>query len=459
MEANIRSLFSNYDVDMDPVAFDGDFAGENYSAFQLGQGDNELDNEMEDDEEYEEPQESDASESTSSGESDDEDTLNALAEDAWEAPQPYLSSGISDSPSLPSVLQTSAIPNITRRLKLEDRLREPPFIVKFSGRAGEPLSDEAMGADADTQYKEQLGNSASPWHPFTSQTDWEVARWAKLRGPGSNAFNEFLKIPGVVDALGLSFKTTEELNRIIDNKLPGRPAFQRAEAIVAEEPFEFYHRDILDCIRALWGDPDLSACLIMCPERHYTDDTCQKRLFHSMHTGQWWWATQKRVEQTHPSATIIPIILSSDKTQLTVFGNKTAYPVYITIGNIPKEIRRKPSRGAYLLLAYLPTSKLSHIPTKAGRRRALANLFHACMKHITSPLHSAGADGIRVVNRVGVPRRGHPILACYVVDYPEQTMVTTAKGNRCPTLCPTAPDELGDDLTDHPFLELAEARA
>ncbi|KAL0570267.1 hypothetical protein V5O48_011694 [Marasmius crinis-equi] len=459
MGADNHHLFSNFDVDMEPVDFDGDFAAANYTASQLGQGDDELSDEVEDDEEYEEPQESDVSES--SGESDDEDALNALAEDTWEAPRPSPrpppSSNLPDSYRLPSAPQTLTIPNITRRLKLEDRLREAPFVVKFGGRAGEPLLNEAMGVDADTQYREELGDSAAPWFPFTSQVDWEVGRWAKLRGPGSNAFNEFLKIPGVVEALGLSFKTTEELNKIIDTKLPGRPVFNRAEAVVAGEAHEFYHRDILECIRALWGDPDLSTYLIMCPERHYTDHTRQKRLFHSMHTGRWWWATQKRVEQTHPGATIIPVILSSDKTQLTVFGNKTAYPVYITIGNIPKEIRRKPSRGAYLLLAYLPTSKLSSILTKAGRRRALANLFHACMGHITAPLRSAGVDGMRVVNGIGVPRRGHPILACYVADYPEQTMTTTAKGNRCPGLCPTAPEELGDDLTNHPFLELAEA--
>jgi len=89
--------------------------------------------------------------------------------------------------------------------------------------------------------------------------------------------------------------------------------------------------------------------------------------------------------------TIIHIIISSDKTQLTVFRNKTAYPVYITIGNLPKHIRRKPSRQGQVLLAYLPTSKLSHIVNKSARRRALANLFHACMKFILRPLEKAVA--------------------------------------------------------------------
>jgi hypothetical protein len=32
---------------------------------------------------------------------------------------------------------------------------------------------------------------------FASKLDWEIARWAKLRGPGSNAMSELLKVEGV----------------------------------------------------------------------------------------------------------------------------------------------------------------------------------------------------------------------------------------------------------------------
>ena len=37
-------------------------------------------------------------------------------------------------------------------------------------------------------------------------------------------------------------------------------------------------------------------------------------------------------------ATVILVVISSDKTQLTLFRGKTAYPVYMTIGNIQKNI-------------------------------------------------------------------------------------------------------------------------
>ncbi|KAH9978503.1 hypothetical protein BJV74DRAFT_900518 [Russula compacta] len=58
-------------------------------------------------------------------------------------------------------------------------------------------------------------------------------------------------------------------------------------------------------------------------------------------------------------ATVIPIILSSDKTKLSMFSeDKKAYRVYINIGDVPKTLRRKPSAQAHMILAYLPTQSI-----------------------------------------------------------------------------------------------------
>jgi hypothetical protein len=56
---------------------------------------------------------------------------------------------------------------------------------------------------------------------------------------------------------------------------------------------------------------------------------------------------------------IAPVILASDKTQLSNFsGDKSAWPVYLTIGNISKKLRRSPSSHANILLGYIPTATL-----------------------------------------------------------------------------------------------------
>ena len=151
---------------------------------------------------------------------------------------------------------------------------------------------------------------------------------------------------------------------------------------------------------------------------------------------------QVELEKDHPGATIIPLVISTDKTQLTLFRNKSAYPVYLTIGNIPKEIQRKPSLHAQTLLGYLPATRLEHVQNKSSRRRSLANLFHACMAKILRPLESAGVTGIELATGDGVVRRCHPLLAAFVGDYPEQCLVTCSK--HCP-ICPIAKNELGEN--------------
>ena len=65
----------------------------------------------------------------------------------------------------------------------------------------------------------------------------------------------------------------------------------------------------------------------------------------------------------------------------------------MTIGNLPKEIRRKPSMNGQLLLAYLPVPNLEYVTNKTGRRRMAANLFHACIRKILKPLVTAGQMG------------------------------------------------------------------
>jgi hypothetical protein len=92
--------------------------------------------------------------------------------------------------------------------------------------------------------------------------------------------------------LGLSFKNSNELNKIIDTLPAQCPSFKSKSFVLDGEVFEVYYRDILSCIRALFNDPEFAPYLKYTPEQHYTDDTCSIRLFHDMHTGDWWWATQ-----------------------------------------------------------------------------------------------------------------------------------------------------------------------
>ena len=143
---------------------------------------------------------------------------------------------------------------------------------------------------------------------------------------------------------------------------------------------------------------------------------------------------------------MIPIIISSDKTQLTLFRDKTAYPIYLTIGNIPKDVCCKASQHAQVLLSYIPTTKLEHMSNKTARRRGLTSLFYACMADVLGPIMSHGETGVVMMSGDGVWHRCHPIFATFVGDYPEQILVTCTYSGRCPK-CTIPPNQLGEYKT------------
>lgn len=96
----------------------------------------------------------------------------------------------------------------------------------------------------------------------------------------------------VIDKLGLSYRTPKELNDIIDKELPGRPQFQCQDLTIAGDTLQFYFRDVIQCIRTLYGDPEFAHDLVFAPERHYTDHQRTCRVYSEMHTGDWWWSVQ-----------------------------------------------------------------------------------------------------------------------------------------------------------------------
>lgn len=87
----------------------------------------------------------------------------------------------------------------------ESQLEQQPFIVPYPGqRVGDPADariraqDQPQSAHANASYKVDIAqDKMNPYTPFASQLDWDIAKWAKLRGPGSTAFDELMAIPGV----------------------------------------------------------------------------------------------------------------------------------------------------------------------------------------------------------------------------------------------------------------------
>ena len=144
-----------------------------------------------------------------------------------------------------------------------------------------------------------------------------------------------------------------------------------------------------------------------------------------------------------------PIILASDKTQLTAFsGDKQAWPVYLTIGNIDKKIRRCPSTRATMLIRYLPVTKLECC-TEKQRSTVSQQLFHQCMESLLKPLKNVGENRMEMTCADGWVHRVYTILAAYVVDFPEQCLVACCLESQCPQ-CLVPHNEHGSPVWSDP---------
>ncbi|KAE9389182.1 hypothetical protein BT96DRAFT_1070933 [Gymnopus androsaceus JB14] len=300
------------------------------------------------------------------------------------------------------MLLTNAVPDVdfpvNKHLEAEIALPKWLYVQHYPDpHAGAPTGHRAP------EHKRYQGNLHQPGGPHN---------------PCSTALTELFSIPGLCEKLGLLYKSANELNNIIDKKIPlTRPLFQVEEVVVQGEAFEVYFRDINACVKALYSEPQFAKYMKYAPEKHFADSFLETRI-------------QEILDRERPGATIIPVILSKDKTLVTTFCGTSAYPIYLTIGNIPKEICHIPSCWA-----------------------SLANLFHAAMNYIISPLATSGLDGIHLTGGDGVKQRGHPLFTAYCTDYPKQVLVACCKTGTC-VECAILQEYMGNDTALHPIRDL-----
>ncbi|KAJ4484458.1 hypothetical protein C8R41DRAFT_921708 [Lentinula lateritia] len=208
------------------------------------------------------------------------------------------------------------------------------------------------------------------------------------------------------------------------------------------EVLELWHRDIFDCVSELMGNPAFNGKQEYAPKREFREmrnGVPCNRQYSEMWTENWWWNVQSKLPE---DATVAPIILTSDETQLSTFsGDKKAWPVYLSIGNIEKAVRRKPSSRAWVLLGYIPISGLDCY-SEDRRSDAGCQLFHDCIKKMLQPLIDKGLTPTEMACSDGFIRSVYALLAAYIADYPEQCRIACCKRNSCPQ-CTVTPKKRG----------------
>ncbi|KAJ7246428.1 hypothetical protein C8J57DRAFT_1081604 [Mycena rebaudengoi] len=360
-------------------------------------------------------------------------------------------SSISDGPEEPAAdggLEATRPPRVTvETIEDEDDIHYY-HVEEFRAESQAGATFGSGPTTFDAIRDDQILQGAQVLGPFESEEEWQLAKWL-IKNVGHNQMDSFLKLPIIQDRVQTAFQTKDQLLETIDD-LPGGVGWKLENVALKGdlkdedgneivENLELWYRDPVDCIRELMGNPVFRDVMQYTPQKLYEDKEGKSEVINEMWSAAWWWNLQKLLP---PGATLCPVILSSDKTKLSNFrGDQSAWPVYLTIGNISKDIRRQASSHATVLVGYLPIGKFEGFSDKS-RQAVRYRTFHYCMSVITKALVSAGTDGIDMTCSDGEVRWMWPILAAYVADYPEQCSVANCMENRCP-ICKVSPKSRG----------------
>ncbi|KAI0709807.1 hypothetical protein C8Q76DRAFT_624659 [Earliella scabrosa] len=362
-------------------------------------------------------------------------------------------------------LPHGAAPELTpnpRRVTVEEvediepgGLPKRPWVGEFPHDAGSILRQ------AKTFFEEirdrKVAASKTNFAPFANREEWELASFLIRSGLSQESIEDYLTLPITRNRTSPSFHNKRSFLQKID-ALPAGPEWicEQLEVVgdavdedgqVRTESLELWRGDPIECIRELIANPAFREFIRFAPEQLFQDQEGQGRIYDEAWTADWWWELQVRKEHSllPPDATIAPVILSSDKTMLSRFsGDKQAWPVYLTIGNISKSVRRQPSKHATVLLGYIPHTKLECF-TKERRALEGYRLFHECMRILLRPLVEAGKNGVEMTCADGAVRKVYPILSAYIADHPEQCLVTGCQENFCPK-CTAHSSRLGEPV-------------
>ena len=321
-----------------------------------------------------------------------------------------------------------------------------------------------------------------PW-PFANMSTWRLMHWvntgtkSKSKGEVDRLVNNVLNASDFRAEDLHNFSTHRE-NRRFDaaNKAtPLEDSFQ-VTSISIEVPTGqpadrspprkylipgLHYRKLLNIIKAAFQDP-------LSKQLHFTPFTLmhrslvtskEQRVYSELYNSDEFINEHKRVQNRSPpppddpgcklEKVIAALMFWSDSTHLANFGTAALWPIYLYFGNLSKYIRSQPSSGACHHLAYIPSVRISNVPTypttytsqlpdsfeswisgwhphwDTQRSQLMAHcrreLIHAVWKYILDDdfIH-AMRYGIIVTCHDGVRCRIYPRIFTYSADYPEK---------------------------------------
>ncbi|KIK20659.1 hypothetical protein PISMIDRAFT_105401 [Pisolithus microcarpus 441] len=248
------------------------------------------------------------------------------------------------------------------------------------------------------------------FYPFSSGAEWKFALWLTYSGLSMAAIDECLSLD-VIKSQQFSFRTAKALWKLIE-LLPSGP-WWKYQSVKTKSPTrcasQVFYRDTIECLQHLIHLPSNNG------QHIYTDWL----------TGDQAWELQDVLPD---GATLLSIVLSSDKTHITQVRNHQAHPLLISLANILANIHRKGSTKLYLLLALLPVPQFVH-PNKCLHGILASWLLHQVISVIVKPLKMAAEVGHMMSDPIRNLKHCFTPLVAYIANTPEQHIITCVTNN------------------------------
>ncbi|RPB06483.1 hypothetical protein P167DRAFT_478110, partial [Morchella conica CCBAS932] len=134
-------------------------------------------------------------------------------------------------------------------------------------------------------------------------------------------------------------------------------------------------------------------------------------------------------------STVVPIICASDGTHLTNFsGDKKAWPIYLTIGNIKSSVRSKPTGHSLILLMPLPVRPRlgKNSPANSGLRGQSQMSLHRALGGIFQRIRECAQEGELIACDDGYEHLCFLVLSGWIADQPEHSNLQNISTSSCP---------------------------
>ncbi|KAI6020926.1 hypothetical protein BKA83DRAFT_4126818 [Pisolithus microcarpus] len=334
-------------------------------------------------------------------------------------------------------------------------LQDPPGPSTTSSRndkyfPGASQSYPSRRTFMDQFFSDQYGklHKENLFYLFASQEDWQIALWLLHSHLSMAAIDSFLSLNLLttyiqIKQLPLSFQTARELHHRAE-LLPSGPHWHSQATCpqhLTKRSITLFYRDPIKCLQSLLSHPYFEHHTEFVPRKVWS--TTAKLL---CGYDEWLMGDHKELPE---GATLLGIILSSDKTNISVMSsNRMAHPLLISLANITTDIHSKGSLHGHLLLALLPIPSFIH-KTSCVCSLLSNRLFHFCLDLVLKPLKIAASISVMMNDPSGNVQYCYMPLVGYITNTPEQSLLACT-GPKVSPMSTATYKEFGNDKLHDP---------